>query len=133
MNGPMVISGFTGRPAQAIVVQPVRLARLDRVRIGNGDVLIVTGYRPNAPVNCYTGVLENGKGKEYVFGPKHRPVKLGVVEESHPALQASQDRKEAKAGIDPVTRAEIELLVSLGAIAGGKIGEIAARLQAKGY
>ncbi len=66
--------------------QPVRLQRLDRVRISNGSVLIVTGYNPSRPKNCYTGVLENGQGKEYVFGAKHYPCKIGTVDEGHSAL-----------------------------------------------
>ncbi len=110
-NGPMVVSGFTGRMAQAIVEQPVRLQRLDRVKIGNGSVLIVTGYRPNAPVNCYTGVLENGQGKEYVFGPKHRPVKLGVVNEGHPALLNNKTRAASKQGMDGGTMAMVRQMV----------------------
>lgn len=127
---PVHAPAFPGAPV------PETLKRLDRVRISNGSVLIVTGYRPNAPVNCYTGVLENGKGKEYVFGPRHKPQRLGVVTEDHPALEANQDRKEAKAGIDPVTRAEIDALVSY-ALTAGKTEtaayEIARRLEVKGY
>jgi hypothetical protein len=74
------------------------LKRLDRVKLGNGDILIVTGYHPNRPSNCYSGVLENGKGKEYIFGAKHNPVKLDEVTEGHPALVAMQNRKADKAG-----------------------------------
>lgn len=109
MNGPMVMSGFTGRMAEAVVEQPVRLQRLDRVKISGGSILIVTGYRPQAPVNCYTGVLENGQGKEYVFGPKHRPIKLGVVTEGHPALLNNKTRKGAE--MDGGTTAIVRQLV----------------------
>lgn len=111
MEGPMVRSAFTGRMAPAIIEQPVRLQRLDRVKISNGSVLIVTGYRPQAPVNCYTGVLENGQGKEYVFGPKHRPVKLGVVDEGHPALLNNKTRKVSRQGADVGTMAMVRQMV----------------------
>lgn len=140
MNGPMVVSGFTGRMAQAVVEQPVLLKRLDRVRISNGSVLIVTGYHPNRPLNCYSGVLERGQGKEYVFGKKHRPEKLGVVTEDHPALQQNQDRKELKQPLDAMTRAQIMNFVAV-VIAGEENGgcdsttiyEMAKALRAKGF
>lgn len=68
---------------EQLATEPLR--RLDRVRIGNRQVLIVTGYHPNRPANCYSGVPENGH-TEYRFGSKHRPQKIGVVTEDHPAL-----------------------------------------------
>ena len=101
-NDVQVISGFTGRPATAIVEQPVRLKRLDRVKLRNGQVFIITGYHANRPKNCYSGVLEGGLGKEYVFGPKHGPTKIGEVSEGHPALINNQNRAGARQnpGID---------------------------------
>ncbi len=101
-NDVQVISGFTGRMAPAVVEQPVRLKRLDRVKLRNGQVFIVTGYHPNRPQNCYSGVLENGQGKEYVFGRKHCPTKIGEVSEGHPALLNNATRRGASAnsGID---------------------------------
>lgn len=75
---------------------PLTLKRLDRVRIACGSVLIVTGFHPNRPANCWSGVKENGLGREYVFGPKHRPVLLGEVGENHPALAMLQTRMAAK-------------------------------------
>lgn len=94
-NDVQVISGFTGRMATPIVEQSVRLKRLDRVRIRGGSVFIITGYHPNRPKNCYSGVLENGQGKEYVFGHKHDPVKIGEVTEGHPALLNNATRRGA--------------------------------------
>jgi len=77
------------------------LQRLDRVRISNGDVLIVTGTRSQGVANLWSGVKENGLGKEYIFGPKHRPEKIGVVTEDHKALKAMASRKEDKGIVGP--------------------------------
>lgn len=108
----MVISGFTGQRVPAVVEQPVRFQRLDQVRISNGSVLIVTGYNPKRPSNCYSGVLENGQGKEYVFGAKHRPVKIGVVTEGHPALLNNKTRTATKqSGMDGGTLAVVRQMV----------------------
>lgn len=90
------------------------LKRLDRVQLGCGQIVIVTGYHPNRPSNCYSGVLEKGKGKEYVFGARHNPRKIGVVDESHPALVNNKIRKESKAvtnGMDAATVSLLKLLV----------------------
>lgn len=86
--------------------------RLDRVKLGNGHVMIVTEYNPHKPANCYTGVLENGTGKQYVFGPKHRPVKLGTVNEGHPALLnlATRAGVEADAPSKPVVSALLKAM-----------------------
>ena len=88
------------------------LPRLDRVKLGNGHVMIVTEYNPHKPANCYTGVLENGTGKQYVFGPKHRPVKLGTVNEGHPALLnlATRAGVEADAPSKPVVSALLKAM-----------------------
>lgn len=61
---------------------------------GRGPRLIVTGYHPNRPANCWSGVKEKGQGKEYVFGSKHRPVKVGEADETHPALVAYRNRRQ---------------------------------------
>lgn len=101
----------------------VRFQRLDLVQLGAGQRIIVTGYHPNRPKNCYSGVLEGGQGKEYVFGAKHRPVKVGTVTEGHPALLNNQSRSQLKAGIrkgpydDPIvslTVSRVLLLVEAG-------------------
>lgn len=110
-------SGRNGMSATTF--ESTRLQRLDRVKLGNGSVLIVTGYRANAPVNCYTGVLENGQGKEYVFGPRHRPVKLGVVTEGHPALLNNRARTQTRQNMDNGTVAMVRQMV--GAVEGGDL------------
>jgi hypothetical protein len=79
--------------------RPETFQRLDLVRLGNGQKIIVTGYHPNRPKNCYSGVLEKGQGKEYVFGARHRPVKIGTVQEGHPALLNNQTRIEQRYGV----------------------------------
>lgn len=66
--------------------------RLDKVRLSNGHVLIITGVDLNRWANPLRGVNERGQGKEYVFGAKHCPVKIGVVSEDHPALRMSKTR-----------------------------------------
>ena len=101
----MVTAIAPGVPGAASIGQgPCHLQRLDRVRMGGefgAKVIIVTGYNPNRPLNCYTGVMEKGHGKEYIFGEKHRPVKIGIVSESHPALLAKAGRTAAKNGAAP--------------------------------
>lgn len=114
MQGPMVISGFTGRMTPSIIEKPVRFERLDKVRLGSGQVMIVTGYHPNRPANPYSGVVENGQGAEYKFGPKHRPVKIGTVTDGHPALLNLKTRQAAKggSGLDAGTTAAVRKLVA---------------------
>jgi hypothetical protein len=82
----------------------------DIVRIGNGSQLIITGISHTRPANPYLGVLVNGQGKQYKFGRKHNPVKVGEATPDHPALQALGQRKADKA-IDPTLRARIETLL----------------------
>lgn len=103
------------RNGRVVVTSPERLQRLDKVRLGNGSVMIVTAYLPNRPANCYAGVLENGQGKEYVFGPRHRPTKIGVVTEGHPALLNNQTRRAERGGSpgpDAGTQAILRQLVA---------------------
>ena len=69
----------------------------DIVRLVGGQTLIVTESRPSRPANPYLGVLVGGQGKEYKFGPKHHPVKVGVAGPDHPALQALERRRPAGA------------------------------------
>lgn len=96
---------------QSATVQ-VRLQRLDRVQLSNGQILIVTGYHANRPANCYSGVLENGQGKEYLFGAKHRPIKLGVVTEGHPALLNNKTRiGNRNTGMDGGTVAMVRQMI----------------------
>lgn len=88
----------------------VRLQRLDLVRLPGGQELIVTKYLPSSPVNCYEGVKPKGLGKPYVFGPKHRPVKIGTVNEDHPALVALKGRR---GDLTPGAKALSELLAAV--------------------
>jgi hypothetical protein len=91
------MGALVGRPwVPRVVVGAGTFQRLDKVRLASGQVLIVTGYHPNRPANCYSGVLEKGQGKEYVFGAKHGPVKVGAVDEGHPALLNREARYEAR-------------------------------------
>jgi len=71
----------------------MKFERLDLVEVV-GKRVIVTGYHPHRPANCYSGVIERGKGKEYVFGPKHNPIKIGTVSADHPALKMLDIRNE---------------------------------------
>ncbi len=73
--------------------EPLQL--LDRVRLSNGSIIIVTGFNPSRPLNRYRGVLENGQGREYVFGACHQPVKIGTVDEGHVAILNGQTWKLA--------------------------------------
>ncbi len=95
MNDSMSISrkdvGFIAPPTSH-ATKASDLDRLDRVRISSGQIFIVT-KRTGRPANCWAGVLETGHGKEYIFGPKHRPIKLGVVTEDHHALRLNTARK----------------------------------------
>lgn len=80
--------------------------RLDLVRTASGTQFIITGPPNNRrPANPYSGVKVTGKGAPYKFGPKHNPVKIGTVEESHPALQALANRNGGGGGtIDEATK-----------------------------
>ncbi len=97
-----------GAPTKTVAAP---LQRLDRVRLGNGSIIIVTGFNPSRPLNKYRGVLENGQGKEYIFGDKHRPVKIGVADEGHPAILNSQTRKVSRSA-QPDVGPMVRLLVS---------------------
>ncbi len=66
---------------------PTDYKPLDRVRLGNGQTLIIVALNPERPANKYSGILERGQGKDYIFGDKHNPVFLGTVTEEHPAVQ----------------------------------------------
>lgn len=68
----------------------------DLVRLANGDEFIVTAIRLNRPVNPFCGVLVNGKGAEYKFGPKHHPVVIAHAPDNHPALVALANRKSGR-------------------------------------
>ncbi len=93
---------------RGIVGQPVVMfQRLDLVQLGGGQRIIVTAYNPSRPKNCYSGVLENGQGKEYVFGAKHSPRKVGTVTEGHPALLNNRTRMEGRnmpSGFTPMVK-----------------------------
>ena len=67
----------------------------DIVRLSGGQTLIVTEFKPSRPANPYLGVLVGGQGKQYKFGPRHQPVKVGVAGPDHPALQALERRQPA--------------------------------------
>lgn len=92
----------------------------DIVRLGNGSRIIITGFNPTRPANKYRGVLENGQGKEYIFGEKHRPVFVGVAPENHPALVAMGFRAvdhagavAASAGVDILDSAKKAIIKNL--------------------
>lgn len=92
---------FAVQPAEPAnhAVRPNDLEVGDTVRLANRSVMIVTGVHLNRPANPWSGVKEQGKGAEYVFGPKHRPVKIGKARPDHPALQARQQRLEDRFGV----------------------------------
>ena len=105
--------------------------RLDRVQLSNGSVIIVTGFRPKATANPWFGVLENGKGKEYVFGPRHNPRKIGVVTESHPAIVANGQRATTR-NQNPGVSNEYKLLVNklCQHVRNGELGKATAMVEA---
>ena len=72
----------------------------DIVRLANGHRFIITGINPKRPVNMFTGVLVNGQGAEYKFGPKHRPHVIGHAPANHPALISLSVRKGNAIGQD---------------------------------
>ncbi len=112
----------------------IEFKRRDKVRISCGSVLIITEYNPHKPANCYTGVKENGLGKAYVFGPKHRPEKIGEVEETHRALQLNQNRSAPKgnfAALQFATGALVNLVLS-GAGDGPQAKQLAQTLRDMG-
>jgi len=74
----------------------------DIVRLSNLDEMIVTAIKPNRPTNPFVGILVNGKGTEYKFGPRHRPAVIGRALSDHPALVARQARIAKKLGVTPV-------------------------------
>lgn len=76
----------------------VTIKPLDIVRLSNGDQMIVTGVKLSRPANPYLGVLVNGQGAEYKFGPRFKPVVTGSASVDHPALLAWKRRKATKAG-----------------------------------
>lgn len=83
--------------SQEITMSAEILELHDIVRIGNGDRIIITAFNHNRPANKYSGVLEKGMGKEYIFGHKHRPVYVGHADHDHPALVALRNRKADRA------------------------------------
>lgn len=70
---------------------------MDIVQLACGSSIVITKLNPNRPANKYSGVLVNG-GKEYIFGDKHKPVKVGVATADHPALKRLAIRQAEKAG-----------------------------------
>lgn len=83
------------------------LKKHDIVRIGNGDMLIITEVNPHKPANKYSGVLVNGQGKQYAFGARHRPVYEGHAEPNHPALMAHAARNKARGITKPAESAPV--------------------------
>lgn len=73
----------------------------DIVRISNGQQLIITGFNPRFPANKYSGILVNGQGKPYKFGPKHQPTVIGHASADHPALKANAARNTARTSTKP--------------------------------
>ncbi len=73
----------------------------DIVRLSNGDEFIITNIKPNRPVNPLCGVKVNGKGAEYRFGSKHRPIIIGCAQDNHPALIAMKSKRINRGGRKP--------------------------------
>lgn len=110
-----VVAGLT-KPNWA--TQESDLQPLDRVRLSSGQVLIVTKHT-GRPANCWAGVLENGHGKEYIFGPKHRPVKVGVAHPDHPALRHHSARQTHRQDSAPDNTTKTLIGSLLGAVEAG--------------
>ena len=70
----------------------------DIVRLLNGDQMIITQIRSSRPANPICGVLVSGKGAEYKFGPRLKPVVIGKAQQDHPALVALRARHAERAG-----------------------------------
>ncbi len=83
----------TTRNSESEILMNQSIEINDIVRLAAGQTLIVTKIKHSRPANPYLGVLVGGQGKEYKFGPKHQPVKVGVAEPEHPALQALKLRQ----------------------------------------
>lgn len=71
----------------------MEIKQFDIVRLNNRHEFIVTAINNRRPVNPFAGVKVNGRGTEYIFGPKHRPVVIGHAEPDHPALVARNQKK----------------------------------------
>ena len=69
----------------------------DIVRLSNGSELIITEVKLSRPANPYLGVLVNGRGTVYKFGPRNKPVVIGIADDNHPALAAM---KSKRSGVD---------------------------------
>ncbi len=95
---------------QGVAITPREIdmfQRLDLVRLANGSEMIVTDIKRTRPANPYVGVKPRGNGRQYKFGPKHGPEKIGTVDESHPALIALSART---GGVSPQMKALLESL-----------------------
>jgi len=110
------VRGLFGSSA-VLAPQTELLKVMDIVRIGSGQEIIITEVNPHKPKNLYSGVLTKGQGnltkgqgKQYVFGPKHNPRKIGVAAENHPALRALDGRKAEKGGHREVVQSLMELV-----------------------
>jgi hypothetical protein len=99
------------RPSVLATIPKTDFQRLDIVKLNSGQILVITGVHPNRPANKYSGVLERGQGKEYVFGDKFRPVKIGTADEGHPALLNREPRKLDR--LPPEMRELLALLPAL--------------------
>ena len=62
------------------------------------NTMIIVELKSDRPINPYLGVLINGKGAPYKFGPRQRPEKTGVADLRHPALVAYHNRMERMGG-----------------------------------
>lgn len=67
--------------------------RLDLVNTQWGQ-LIITGHKPNSPKYNYIAVKVNGQGGQYKLAGSQITAKIGTVEESHPAVQAVEERPD---------------------------------------
>ena len=76
----------------------------DIVQLYGDRLLIVVDIKPNRPANPFVGVLVNGQGAQYKFGPRHRPKVVGHAQSDHPALLAMQRRKGMTTLVEPVNQ-----------------------------
>lgn len=94
---PQIQAGLEAMRARMPQTSMPEIKRFDIVRLANGDQMIVTDIKPSRPANPFLGILVNGQGAEYKFGPRFRPVVIGKADQSHPALVALRGRKGVNA------------------------------------
>lgn len=93
-----------------MITTPPAYQTNDIVRLRNGKRFIIVGYVPSRPANPYTGLLENGRGRAYIFGPSSISESIGRAPDDHPALVSYRKRtgtvsEDFKAAIDHLVEA----------------------------